>query len=291
VLLALPALRALRAGNHRVALAAQPRIGGLLRALDEVDDATAFDRLDLHRLFVDAPAAPSPRLARAARVVCWFGAGDPDFARRLRAIAPGAIVAPPHAAGSIVWEHLWASVAGPGPVPAAVLAACGTPSALAQAGRGALRALGWDGRAPVLLVQPGAGGVAKRWPVDGFARVLAAQARGVAVVVHEGPADADAAPSLADRLGPAALRLRQPDLPLLAGVLACAQAYLGNDSGVSHLAAALGRPCLVLFSRANLAWRPWAAARCLVVRPGVTDPDDVRAVEAAMPELLAAARG
>jgi len=34
---------------------------------------------------------------------------------------------------------------------------------------------------------------------------------------------------------------------VLAGVLAGAETYLGNDSGVSHLAAAVGTPTLALF--------------------------------------------
>src|SRR5205085_10955137 len=69
VLLAVPALRALRARGP-VTLAAQPRLAALLRALDVVDAAVAFDGLALDALFVDA-AARTPRLPPAARVVSW----------------------------------------------------------------------------------------------------------------------------------------------------------------------------------------------------------------------------
>jgi ADP-heptose:LPS heptosyltransferase len=212
----------------------------------------------------------------------------------------------------VVWEHLRASVEdaiAPAPPAAAaraaragLLAACRAPAALVEAGHRALQALGWDGHTPVLVVHPGAGGAGKRWPVEAFARALAAvtRERRATVVVHEGPADADAAPPLAARLGQAALLLRQPELPLLAGVLACASAYFGNDSGVSHLAAALGRPALVLFTRAHLPWRPWSAtARWLVIAPdpapplppGATEPADVPAVQAALQRLLETAAG
>ena len=43
------------------------------------------------------------------------------------------------------------------------------------------------------------------------------------------------------------LTLVSPPLPVLAGVLSMAQAYLGGDSGVSHLAAAVGAPAVILF--------------------------------------------
>jgi ADP-heptose:LPS heptosyltransferase len=49
------------------------------------------------------------------------------------------------------------------------------------------------------------------------------------------------------------------DLPLpdLAALLARATAYLGNDSGVSHLAAAVGVPSVVLFGPTDRRrWRP-----------------------------------
>jgi heptosyltransferase-2 len=56
---------------------------------------------------------------------------------------------------------------------------------------------------------------------------------------------------------PAALRAR--DLPprVLGAVLAHAGLYVGNDSGVSHLAAAWGAPVLVLFGPTDPAqWAP-----------------------------------
>ena len=112
-------------------------------------------------------------------------------------------------------------------------------------------------------MHPGAGSAGKRWPVDGFATVAreVGRARSLCVVVHEGPADGRG------RLAPSWPRWDQRPsgsgsltLEALAGVLAGAVLYVGNDSGVSHLAAAVGAPGVVLFTRALLGWRPWAAA-------------------------------
>ena len=70
-----------------------------------------------------------------------------------------------------------------------------------------------------------------------------------------GPADESAAAPLAALPGAVVAR----DLPLrvLAGRLAGAGLYLGNDSGVSHLAAAAGAPTLALFGPTDPAvWSP-----------------------------------
>jgi hypothetical protein len=285
VLLAVPALRALRAAAGRVVLAAQPRIGALLAALDVVDGHAAFDGLGLDALFGD-DAARSPRLPPASRLVCWFGARDAGFVRRLTALVPGATVAPPADAERCVWEHLLDTVgAGPGPWCAPVE----IPAPVRALGLETMVAAGADGPPPWLVVQPGAGSAAKCWPAEGFARAIVTLAAGTRtnVLVHQGPADAAAAAALRRRLGAGVVWLVEPELPALAGVLAHARAYLGNDSGVSHLAAALGVPGLILFDARHLAWRPWwAGADARPVTLTEASPGEVAAVVAALAPWL-----
>lgn len=291
VLLAVPALRSLKAARprDRLVLAAQPRIGALLAALGAVDASVSFESLGLEALFVEDGEPPRVRAFEGAeRIVCWFGARDPVFVRRLAAAAPGAVVAPAAGDGTRpVWEHLLGTVA------AAAGSWCdplAVPAPLEAEGQRVLREAGWDGRAPVLWVHPGAGGLGKRWPAAGFARVLETvrERHRVTTVLNEGPADHDAVAAVAERLGGLTLVVRGLALPGLAGALRQARAYLGNDSGVSHLAAAAGVPSVVLFEAANLAWRPWSSvARPLVVSAGALDPGDVDAVRAAIGRLLA----
>lgn len=281
VLLAIPALRALRARAGGVTLAAQRRLGELLVALGEADAACELESLRLHALFAGSGPAALPE---ADRVVCWLGARDADFVRRLRAQAPGAVVAPSVASG-LVWEHLLRTCGGEG----VRRQAARVDPALVAAGRAALAEAGWDGRRRVLVVQPGAGGPAKRWPAEAFAAALgrAAARPDVALVLHQGPADAEAVEALGARL-PAALPLRDPSLPALAGVLHDAALYVGNDSGVSHLAATVGAPAVVLFDAANLAWRPWACEpEVLAVTLARAEPADVETVRAAIERRLA----
>jgi lipopolysaccharide heptosyltransferase III len=296
VLLAIPALRALRADRpgDAMVLAAQPRIGRLLASLGVVDRSLDFDALGLHTLFTEhAPGEPSRRLIAGARVVSWFGSRDAGFARRLRSLAPESVVASSVPAdGLTVWEHLLASVA---PVSAGVAGAQARRESIAldadvvDAGRRALTGAGWDGVRPLVILHPGAGGVAKRWAVEGFALLAeaVADALGGEIVVHEGPADRDAVASLFARLRVPARALVDPPLETLAGAVHHAALWVGNDSGVSHLAAAVGTPTLALFVAANLAWRPWApAARVRVVGVDTFARSDVDAVIADASDLL-----
>jgi len=264
VLLAVPALRALR-GRYpeaSLSLAAQPRIGELLAALGVIDRALPFDSLGLEPLFVDGPLPERiGALGRAARVISWFGAREPTFARRLLELAPSAVIAAPAPTGGglSVWEHL-VRTAGAGAVEESWLTPVPVPQPLAEEGLSWLESAGWAGTTRLVLIHPGAGGVSKRWPAAGFARLLGELAGNepFGVVIHEGPSDAEAVAAFLEHYHAPAMRLVGPPLPRLAGILSHVAVYVGNDSGISHLAAAAAIPSVVLFTAAALAWRPWA---------------------------------
>jgi hypothetical protein len=282
--------------SSALTIAAQARIGALLTALGEVDAHIDFDTLGLDALFVDdGPLRSLARIAEAERVVSWYGAGDAVFRRRLAAIAPRAVVESSAGVQDDVWRHLVRTVDGAraeddacsvghmsfeGGTRASDLDPVSIPATLRVDGRRALLDLGWDGATPLIVVHPGAGGAPKRWPAEGFAAVVAAitaRARST-IVIHRGPADTEAAGALSARL-PAALQVDDPSLPLLAGMLSHASIFLGNDSGVSHLAAAVAAPSVVLFTTTFARWRPWSgAARTVFVSTSVITDADVAAV-------------
>ena len=297
VLQAVPALAALRAlgGGRRVTLAAQPRIGRLIAGGGAADAAVSFDGLGLDALFADGPIPEdlSARLARCERVVSWFGSRAEPYPTRLRAVAPGAVLAPPVPDDPVpVWWHLLATVSplgarAPEPVPPLAV-----PAAWRAEAERALGALGLAPGRPALFVHPGAGGVAKRWPVDKLATVvrrLAGRPAGLPagrVIVHQGPADADPAAALIEALArgprpvPTALLL-EPPLETLAAALGGAAAYLGADSGVSHLASAVGAPALVVFAMGGRArWAPWGPRAA-----AIDATEDTRDVDAAVSRL------
>jgi ADP-heptose:LPS heptosyltransferase len=280
VLQTVPALRGLRAVAPAapITFVGQPRLARLLVELGAAQQARTFDGFGLEALFADAPT-PAPlaeAVGRATHVVSWFGARDETYGRRLRALAPRALVAPPVPDDDTpVWRHLLGTLAAwhlaiperVEPLPAPALAA---GDALA------------DARRPRLVVHPGSGGDWKRWPAERFAEVIRGlrHRRALDVLVHQGPADAEPAQRLRTLLEGDATLLLQPDLPRLAAVLGAAGAYLGGDSGVSHLAAAVGAPSVVLFPTATYRrWTPWSPTAIPVELQGV-DGDVERALEA-----------
>ena len=181
-----------------------------------------------------------------------------------------------------MWRHLVSTV---GAAPdGALREPVSAGHALVAEGRLALQRLGWDGHTELLVVHPGAGGRGKLWATAGFVAVLERLARLVprlVVVMHRGPADSEAVAALSAALTRRVMVLEEPDLAVLAGVLSVAAAYIGNDTGISHLAAALGVPSVVLFSAERIIWRPWAehVDPQVVSMPTPSEADVRRAVE------------
>lgn len=124
-----------------------------------------------------------------------------------------------------------------------------------------------------VYLHPGSGGECKRWPAGGF-RQLAGhlRERGLRPVVILGPVEVERGEQAFWLEAPVALRI-SPPLEALAAELARARLFIGNDSGVSHLAAAVGCPTLALFGPTDPAvWAP-RGPRVHVLRGGRLDAD------------------
>ncbi len=124
-----------------------------------------------------------------------------------------------------------------------------------------------------LVVHPGSGGRAKRWPLANFIEVTrTAASLGLAGVLVTGEAEADLEPALQALALPAGwARVSRLPAETLADLLAGSTHYLGNDSGPTHLAAACGASVLALFREDSLpAWRPFGKVR-LIAAPSMSD--------------------
>ncbi len=93
-----------------------------------------------------------------------------------------------------------------------------------------------------VVIHPGSGGQRKNWPTGLFFELAdALEVRGRCVTWCLGPAEEEL------RLPNGASVLREHSLAALAGELAAARVYVGNDSGVTHLAAAAGCSTIAIF--------------------------------------------
>ncbi|MDF0674662.1 MAG: glycosyltransferase family 9 protein [Nitrospira sp.] len=102
--------------------------------------------------------------------------------------------------------------------------------------------------------------VYKTWSVAGWAalgRWLADQ--GLVVVVAGGTSDQRAySEQVVERLPDAVNLVGHLTLPALGYLLSRAALYVGTDTAVSHMAAAIGAPTVVLFGPSNpVKWGPW----------------------------------
>ncbi|MCS7336627.1 MAG: glycosyltransferase family 9 protein [Verrucomicrobiae bacterium] len=111
-----------------------------------------------------------------------------------------------------------------------------------------------------LAVHPGSGSERKNWPERKWVELLQQLVRkpGLQVLMVGGEAEADRLDRLVTALPPDRVELAR-SLPLVAlgTLLQECVAFVGHDSGITHLAAALGVPCVVLWGdTAPEVWQP-----------------------------------
>lgn len=252
LLTAVPALRALAAAfpDHRLILAAPAALGPLARLTGAVDEVVHTEPL----------ASLPPELHHADVAVNLHGRG-PQSHRVLRESAPDRLVAfhhpsIPETAAAPVWkprEHevaRWCRLLDEHGIPA-------DPSRLDLTVDGVAAPPPARG---ATLVHPGAASAARRWPSGRWAQLARAElAAGRRVVVTGGRDEVALAREVADRAGLAdeAVLAGRTDLTGLAAAVTAAARVVCGDTGVAHLATAVGTPSVVLFGPVSPAeWGP-----------------------------------
>ena len=118
------------------------------------------------------------------------------------------------------------------------------------------------GDAPFVVIHPAAASDTKQWAASNFACVADTLAgQNLNVVAISTPQELAVVEALQRDSTAEILPLTNLSLPEVTALLARAHLFVGNDSGIAHMAAAVETPAVVVFGSSNTAhWQPWARA-------------------------------
>jgi heptosyltransferase-2 len=301
VLTATPAMRALRLSHPAAHIGAlvTPKSAPLLQGTDLVDEIIPFDKALFDRPLGASASLPLAmglgwRLQRQRwDAVALFhhlttGFGVAKYAALCLASRAGRIAGLDNGRGWFLTERVrddgfgarheadyWLCVAGllDGWNPRPAYEAPVSPADRAWADRQVARLL-MDG-AGILAIHPGSGAfsLARRWPPERFATVVRAlvSRHDLRPMLIQGPGPDEnlLARAVAVGAGGAEIVGPAPTIGALVALLEHVRLFVGNESGVMHLAVTAGAPIVAVFGPTNdRAWGPYPldAARHAIVR-------------------------
>ncbi len=120
-----------------------------------------------------------------------------------------------------------------------------------------------------LALAPGANWPGKKWPRDHYRALLTLAAKSFdGTIILGSQTDAEDARSIVSDALPYVITAGTTELRTAAAVLSRAHAFVGNDSGLGHIAAAMGIPTLTPFGPGDpTRYRPWGPRACVVQAP------------------------
>lgn len=121
---------------------------------------------------------------------------------------------------------------------------------------------------PLALVHPAAALETKQWATESFAHVTEALSeRGLTPVAIVSASERSVLESLREQSTTNITGFANLSLPEVTALASRARLFVGNDSGIAHIAAATGTPSVVIFGSSNVThWRPWTVGQSEVVR-------------------------
>jgi heptosyltransferase-3 len=124
-----------------------------------------------------------------------------------------------------------------------------------KTGKELLREMGLGYGEKLMVIQPGSGGTRKCWHLDNFLAVARElDSRGVEIIFLLGPAELERFSDITLKKIRSVVRcLTDLSLTRVLGLLSCVDRFIGNDSGITHLAAALGVKTYSIYGPTNPA--------------------------------------
>jgi heptosyltransferase III len=275
VLLAVPAMVRLRTRfpNHRLVLCAEEQIAKLLLACRIVDEWFSVQGRDCTDLFAGAESITGQVrtwLEDCDLAIGWMQDLDGKLNGTLKAVGAREVIVRSPFSTDIRATHqrdrfLEAINEAPSDDEGDPLLTVTEP--LLHFGRACFEAAGLSTGQSLVIIHPGSGSVHKCVAPETLASVvIAVQTSGAIPVVLEGPADRETVERLLTLCTDSPIVLRGLDLLTVAGVLAQARLFVGQDSGITHLAGLMGVRTVALFGPTDpVRWVP-SGAHVIVVQ-------------------------
>ena len=124
--------------------------------------------------------------------------------------------------------------------------------------RNELEKMGFDLYRAIIGIHPGAGKLKNRWPTAKFVETakICRRELDVQILMFHGPAETDLRDQFLRELSVPVYFGR--DLRKLAAIFSCLSFFIGNDTGTTHMVAAVGTPLIVIFGPTPAQeWKPW----------------------------------
>nr|MBI3612180.1 glycosyltransferase family 9 protein [Nitrospirota bacterium] len=266
VLLALPAIRAIRAAfpTHECGLIAGEQVGRLLFACEEVDRLFPLEHDNLAGLLAGTESVASGLrfwLDKTDLVIGWMKDSAGSLAATLYALGAGrVIIRSPFEPGCTnlhqADRHLEIVASTVGEKRTA--RPLRLPEAILQDATASLEEAGVRKDHVLVAVHPGSGSLHKCCEPGLFVKLVARlQALGAVPILLAGPADTEQVHAVRRSCVASPLVFEGQELISVAGVMAQASLYVGHDSGLTHLAACLDVPTIALFGPTDpKRWAP-----------------------------------
>jgi len=264
VLLALSAIRALRAAfyDHEIGLIAGTEPARVLHACKEIDASFSLESQALTGLLAGSESiTPVIRswLDRCGLVIGWMS--DPN--QRLSVVlhdigVPRVIIRSPSICSATHQGDRFLETIQSVVQSQADSRKLRLPDGIIEQAKSRLVRMGIAENQPLMLLHPGSGSRHKCSDPSLFGRIVEwCGQRGITPLVVGGPADDEMMGKLLTACVQRPLVLQHLDLLSIAGVLVHSALFIGHDSGLTHLAAALRVPTIALFGPTNpQRWAP-----------------------------------